>query len=149
MFRTVLFSFPGSHALGNRHLFGTILLISMVILPSFGHTKNSSRKHQTQESDIATPALIASPNPDQLLIEIYSSLAANNLQLAQLKADELTQAYPNFQLGHLIRGDLLAMHTRPVTGFGTNLNTTAENLMTSGKKQSPELKRFVKNLTRN
>lgn len=53
-----------------------------------------------------------------LLIGVYKELAANNLRKAQSKADALVEAYPNFRLGHLIRGDLLLMHTRPVTTLG-------------------------------
>jgi murein L,D-transpeptidase YafK len=70
----------------------------------------------------------ALPNPDFLLIEVYKNLAANNLQQAQIKIDELVLAYPNFQLGHLIRGDLLLMHTSPVTSFGAAKNATPEKL---------------------
>lgn len=62
--------------------------------------------------------VVSKPDPEVLLIEVYKDLAANHLRAAQAKADALVQAYPNFRLGHLIRGDLLLMHTRPVTSFG-------------------------------
>ncbi|MES2071528.1 MAG: L,D-transpeptidase family protein [Pseudomonadota bacterium] len=68
------------------------------------------------------------PNPDALLIEVYKSLATNKLRQAQLKADELVEAYPHFQLGHLIRGDLLLMHTQPVTVFGAVKNAPVDKL---------------------
>ncbi|HTD06491.1 L,D-transpeptidase family protein [Undibacterium sp.] len=68
------------------------------------------------------------PNPDVLLIDVYKSLSANNLRQAQAKADELVEAYPHFQLGHLIRGDLLLMHTQPVTTFGAVKNAPADKL---------------------
>jgi murein L,D-transpeptidase YafK len=58
------------------------------------------------------------PDPDLLLIEVYKDLAAQQLRQAQAKADALVEAYPNFQLGHLVRGDLLLMHTRAVTSLG-------------------------------
>ncbi|MFZ6817556.1 L,D-transpeptidase family protein [Undibacterium sp. Ji22W] len=58
------------------------------------------------------------PNPDLLLIETYKYLANNELGKAQAKVDELLLAYPNFHLAHLIRGDLIAMRTRPVNRFG-------------------------------
>ncbi|WP_394782134.1 murein L,D-transpeptidase family protein [Undibacterium sp.] len=70
----------------------------------------------------------ALPNPDALLIEVYKNLSANNLRVAQAKADELVEAYPHFQLGHLIRGDLLLMHTQPVTTFGAVKNAPADKL---------------------
>ncbi|MFT5534908.1 MAG: murein L,D-transpeptidase YafK [Burkholderiaceae bacterium] len=66
------------------------------------------------------PQLASSPDPDSQLIAIYKDLGANNLRQAQLRADALVTAYPNFLLGQLVRGDLLMMHTRPVTGLGTS-----------------------------
>lgn len=69
-----------------------------------------------QAAPVAAPA--ASPDPEVLLIEVYKELGANNLRKAMEKADRLVAAYPNFRLGHLIRGDLLLMHTRPVTTLG-------------------------------
>jgi murein L,D-transpeptidase YafK len=62
------------------------------------------------------------PDPDLLLIEVYKELAANRLSQAQAKVDALVEAYPNFHLGHLIRGDLLLMHTRQVTSLGGAAN---------------------------
>jgi murein L,D-transpeptidase YafK len=56
--------------------------------------------------------------PETLLIEVYKELGANNLRAAQEKADKLVEAYPNFRLGHLMRGDLLLMHTQPVKTLG-------------------------------
>lgn len=65
------------------------------------------------------PSLPAKADPEQLLADIYKDLADNHLRAAQLKADALVEAYPNFRLGHLVRGDLLLMHTRPVTHLGS------------------------------
>lgn len=65
------------------------------------------------------PALVADkPDPEVLLIEVYRELGANNLRKALAKADKLVEAYPNFRLGHLIRGDLLLLHTRPIKTLG-------------------------------
>ncbi len=72
-----------------------------------------------KKQPVPTPALaLDKPDPEVLLIEVYKELGANNLRKAQAKADRLVEAYPNFRLGHLIRGDLLLMHTRPVTKLG-------------------------------
>jgi murein L,D-transpeptidase YafK len=57
-------------------------------------------------------------NPEDLLNDIYQELARNDLDLAQRKADLLVETYPNFRLGHLIRGDILLMHTRAVGTLG-------------------------------
>ncbi|WP_230412023.1 L,D-transpeptidase family protein [Undibacterium hunanense] len=68
------------------------------------------------------------PDPDGLLIDVYKSLAANNLQKAQSKIDALVEAYPHFQLAHLIQGDLLLMHTRPVASFGAGAAAQPDKL---------------------
>ncbi|MCU6433185.1 L,D-transpeptidase family protein [Undibacterium sp. Jales W-56] len=90
--------------------------------PTLSHAKSRVEKSITPEASQHLP------NPDFLLLEVYKSLAANKLQQAQLKADELVEAYPNFQLGHLIRGDLLLMHTKQVNSFGGNSNASPEKL---------------------
>lgn len=68
------------------------------------------------------------PDPESLLIEIYKDLSANKLRDATSKSDRLVAAYPNFRLGHLIRGDLLTMHAHPVTTFGAVANAPADRL---------------------
>ncbi|MFZ6773599.1 L,D-transpeptidase family protein [Undibacterium sp. SXout7W] len=68
------------------------------------------------------------PDPDKLLNDVYKSLAANNLQAAQTKVDALIEAYPHFQLAHLIRGDILLLHTRPIASFGGYSHAQADKL---------------------
>ena len=77
-----------------------------------------------------TPMAAASRalDPEQSLVEVYKALGANNLRDAQAKADALVLAYPNFRLGHLIRGDLLLMHTRHVKGLGDTSGGAPEAL---------------------
>ena len=65
----------------------------------------------------AAPA--AKSEPEQILVEIYKDLAENHLRDAQAKADALVLAYPTFRLGHLVRGDLLLLHTRPLANMGS------------------------------
>lgn len=66
----------------------------------------------------AAGAVPLRPDPDGLLIAVYKDLAASRLQDAMGRANALVKAYPNFQLGHLIRGDLLLMQTRKVERLG-------------------------------
>lgn len=68
------------------------------------------------------------PDPEQLLIEVYKDLGANQLQAAQAKADALVLAYPNFRLGQLIRGDLLMMHTHKISALGGGNDANSEAL---------------------
>ncbi|WP_444847441.1 L,D-transpeptidase family protein [Duganella caerulea] len=66
----------------------------------------------------ARAPVVHKANPEELLSDIYRELAEHNLRVAQQKADALVEAYPNFRLGHLVRGDILLMHTRAVTALG-------------------------------
>jgi murein L,D-transpeptidase YafK len=71
---------------------------------------------------------LAKPDPEILLIEVYKDLASDHLRVAQAKADELVEAYPNFRLAQLIRGDLLMMNTHVVSTFGDVPNAPEEKL---------------------
>lgn len=73
-------------------------------------------------------ALMRKRGPEALLIEAYQDLGNNRLQQAQAKADALVAAYPHFRLGHLLRGDLLMMHARPVQNFGAIADAPADKL---------------------
>ncbi len=67
-------------------------------------------------------------DPDAMLIEIYKLLAQNQLREAQVLADKLVLAFPTFHLGHLVRGDILLMHSFPVTTFGAVQNAPQDKL---------------------
>lgn len=71
---------------------------------------------------------IHKPDPEALLIDIYKDLGKNRLDDAQTKADALVAAYPHFRLGHLVRGDLLMMHVRPITSFGAIADAPSDKL---------------------
>lgn len=90
-------------------------------------TANSMAGKQADELSGAAANLIK-PNPDLMLIEVYKSLSGNDVEKAQHRIDELLLAYPNFQLGHLVRGDLLAMRTRPIAQFGAVANAHGDKL---------------------
>ncbi|TCS38696.1 murein L,D-transpeptidase YafK [Paucimonas lemoignei] len=73
-------------------------------------------------------ASAAKPDPEALLLEVYKDLGANRLREAQAKADALVEAYPTFRLGQLIRGDLLQLHTRPISTLGAAPNAPEDKL---------------------
>lgn len=58
------------------------------------------------------------------LIEIYRMVARGQLRQALPKARQLTIDYPNFQLAHLLHGDLLTAMSRPLQYHG-NLGESA------------------------
>jgi murein L,D-transpeptidase YafK len=67
-------------------------------------------------------------DPDTLLINIYKDLANGELRSAQDKADKLVEAFPKFRLGHMVRGDILLMHTRPIVALGKASQASDEKL---------------------
>lgn len=66
------------------------------------------------------------PEAEELLVEVYKDLGANQLRQAEAKANALVAAYPNFRLGQLIKGDLLMMHTHQVKAFGETSGASPE-----------------------
>jgi murein L,D-transpeptidase YafK len=93
------------------------LLAGACAVSSPANAKNKPAR-APEPAPAAAPALPGKPDPEVLLIEVYKELGANHLRKALDKADKLVEAYPNFRLGHLIRGDLLLMQTHPVKTFG-------------------------------
>lgn len=52
------------------------------------------------------------------LIAIYQLISQGNHRQALTKAENLVREYPNFQLAHLVMGDLLATQTQPIKQLG-------------------------------
>jgi len=106
-----------------RSVLGRLVLSCLACVPVATSVASSSAiPPQALQSEIRKP------DPEALLIEIYKDLGNNRLQEAQAKADSLVAAYPHFRLGHLVRGDLLMMHARPVKGFGAMADAPADKL---------------------
>ncbi len=94
---------------------GILIAGSLVaLLPA--QTSSAAKNEPAEKPDLAR--IQSMPSPDALLIEVYQLLAQNELNKAQVKIDALLGMYPNFQLAHLIRGDLISMRTRPLSRFG-------------------------------
>lgn len=105
------------HYLRMRSVRRVFLLGLSGLLFAAGWTPSLSAA-QNSEAAVVEVTDADKPDPEVLLIGVYKALRANDLSDAQAKADTLVEAYPNFRLGHLIRGDLLLMHTRPVHTLG-------------------------------
>ncbi|AYR23980.1 L,D-transpeptidase family protein [Herbaspirillum rubrisubalbicans] len=104
---------------------GRLLMLCLAAMPAMGSVASSS-SIPPQGNTAGAPT--AKPDPEALLIDIYKDLGANRLREAQAKADALVAAYPTFRLGHLVRGDLLLMHARPVRNFGAMADGPADKL---------------------
>lgn len=71
-------------------------------------------------ADVASkPAITVSDSgPEPQLAKIFKEIEANRLGNALQMTENLLRQYPNFRLGHLIRGDLLLARTQPISNFG-------------------------------
>jgi len=56
--------------------------------------------------------------PEPLLARVFEHIEQNRWDVALKEIESLVMAYPNFRLGHLIKGDLLLARTRPLNRFG-------------------------------
>jgi murein L,D-transpeptidase YafK len=71
---------------------------------------------------------VATFEAESRLIAIYKMIGAGQARAALPMAAQLTKAFPNFQLGHLVYGDLLNMQIKPSNKVGelaTSQNKTA------------------------
>ncbi len=74
----------------------------------------------------AAPIAIASPppprftdsGPEPLLMRVFEHIEHSRWDAALRETEALVQAYPKFNLGHLIKGDLLLARSRPLRNFG-------------------------------
>ena len=106
-----------------------------IFLVSYAIYAEPVQANPTQSPNYKTPATATSNqanlsgiDPDAVLINIYKYLSQNKLNEAQQLADKLVAAYPTFRLGHLIQGDLLMMHTAPISTFGDIKNAPPDKL---------------------
>ncbi len=66
----------------------------------------------------STPATVSDSGPEPLLARIFHEVEGMRLDEALRLTENLLAQYPNFRLGHLIKGDLLLARAQPINGFG-------------------------------
>lgn len=68
------------------------------------------------------------PNgPEAQLLRIYQLLANGQSEQALSSANRLVEQFPNFHLGHLVRGDILISRTRPLATIGDAIKPSKYN----------------------
>lgn len=78
---------------------------------------------------VASPASIADrftlsgaldplARPEPILAQVFGDIELSRIDRALDRLEALLQAFPNFRLGHLIKGDLLLARARPLSTFG-------------------------------
>ena len=75
----------------------------------------------------AAPAASAESAEAQLR-RVLASVAEGRLNAAIDDLDRLIERHPNFRLAHLVRGDLLLAHAKPIEGLGSTGHTAPEKL---------------------
>jgi murein L,D-transpeptidase YafK len=56
--------------------------------------------------------------PEPLLARVFEQIEQSRWEAALIETEAMLKAYPNFRLGHLVKGDLLLARTRPLKSFG-------------------------------
>jgi murein L,D-transpeptidase YafK len=91
---------------------------------------------------------VSDAGPDATLALVYRDIAANKLDLALTRTENLLRLYPNFRLAHLVRGDLLLARVQPLTTLGNAANAPADRLKDLREEAQARLKGFRNRPTR-
>ncbi len=81
-----------------------------------------------RQNATAAPATYSDSGPEPQLSRILDEIENNRLDRALEKTESLLRQYPNFRLGHLIKGDLLLARSMPLTTFGNARNAPSESV---------------------
>jgi murein L,D-transpeptidase YafK len=66
--------------------------------------------------------------PEALLVRTMREINANRLDVALAEVDKMIDAYPNFRLAHLIKGDILLSRARPLTTLGDVIGAPSDEI---------------------
>lgn len=77
-----------------------------------------------------------------MLVKVLTEIRNNQPERALTAVDEVIRAYPNFRLAHLIRGDLLLAHSRPLREFGEVKNAPPERIQDLRDEARTRLARY-------
>lgn len=80
--------------------------------------------------------------PEALLIKTLLALKSNQIDIALAEVEKVIQAYPNFRLAHLIKGDLLLARTRPLKSMGAAAGVPADRLADLREEARARLARY-------
>lgn len=76
----------------------------------------------------STPTIVSGTGLEPSLLRIFGEIEQNQTDAALEQVEALLKQYPNFRLGHLIKGDLLLARTQPISRFGNAANAPADRL---------------------
>jgi murein L,D-transpeptidase YafK len=79
--------------------------------------------------------------PEALLVNSLLEISRNRLDMAMVEIDNAIKANPNFRLAHLIKGDLLLAHTRPINTIGDAPNAPHQRIVELREEAKARLQR--------
>jgi len=85
----------------------------------------------TSATAMPAPAIngnLAAIGPEALLFRTLHEVSNKRLDVAVSEIDKVINAYPNFRLAHLIKGDLLLARARPLTTVGNAPGASRDQL---------------------
>jgi len=80
--------------------------------------------------------------PEALLFKTLLEIKNNRLEAALKEIDQVLQAYPNFRLAHLVKGDLLLARARPLTTLGDDQGAPQDRLADLRDEAKARLARY-------
>jgi len=83
------------------------------------HAKTAASNKQVKNASSAAARTGSPQTPEAMLNDVYEDIGNRRFDAALQRIDKLLQAYPNFRLAHLIKGDLLLARTKPLSDMGS------------------------------
>ncbi len=102
-----------------RIAFGGLLLTVVAAAPALPVLGRSAAPVAATYSDAGLESQLA---------RVYAEIEKNRLDKALELTEAMLRQYPNFRLGHLIKGDLLLARARPIATLGNAANAPADRL---------------------
>jgi len=100
---------------------GIALAVASAAAPAMGG-------HPVQRPPANLDGFSTPPEAEALLIKTLFEIKNNRLVTALAEIEKAIQAYPNFRLAHLVKGDLLLARTRPLTTMGNTNGVPHERI---------------------
>ncbi len=85
------------------------------------------------------PAVV---EPEALLIKTLLAIKSNQIDVALAEVEKVIQAYPNFRLAHLIKGDLLLARAHPLKTMGAAAGIPPDRLADLREEARARLARY-------
>ncbi len=107
----------------------TAALLACLLVGLLGHAPveaaQQKKKQRAQKQSRQVVSMGRDGEAEARLIQVYQFIGQGKSREALAYAEDLVKSHPNFQLAHLIYGDLLAAQARPIRALGDVPDTTA------------------------